>query len=92
MDGAVLEWVLIDKAVEVLFECAGHFGRSTGARAIPQALGSLSGKTLHPLSQGGIGEVEGGRNGFDVVACNHLTDRLRTAKNPGLLGLFEHGF
>jgi hypothetical protein len=74
----------------VLCECAGHFARSPGTRAIPQALGSLDGKTLHPLSQGGIGEVEGGRNGVDVVARNHLTDGLRTAKAPGLLGLFEH--
>jgi hypothetical protein len=51
--------VLIDELVEVLFECAGHFWRSTGARAILQAWGSLLGIALHPFAQGGIGKMEG---------------------------------
>ena len=46
----MLKGVLIDKVIEVLFEGAGHFGRSTGARAIQQPLGPLIGKALHPFA------------------------------------------
>jgi hypothetical protein len=55
----VLEGVLINEVVEVLFECAGDFARATGARAIPQTLGSLIGKALHPFAQGRIRHMEG---------------------------------
>jgi hypothetical protein len=34
MDGAMLQGGLIDQAIEVLFQLAGHFGWATGARAI----------------------------------------------------------
>ena len=37
----MLEGVLIDQAIEVLFQLARDFGRSPGARAIQQALGPL---------------------------------------------------
>ena len=82
--------VLIDEAVELLFEFAGHFARTTGARAIQQTLRPFIGKTLYPLSQGGIGKVEGLGDDVHVVARNHRTDGLRTAKDPGLLKLFQH--
>jgi hypothetical protein len=49
------------------------------------------GKTLHPFSESRIGKAEGLGDGIDVVARNHLADRLSAAKAPGLLGLFEHG-
>jgi hypothetical protein len=87
----MVERVLIHQTVELLFQCAGHLARTTGARAIQQALGPLMGKALHPLSQGRIGEVEGCRDGIDVVPRSHRTDGLRPAKDPGLLRLFEHG-
>jgi hypothetical protein len=50
MHGPVLQGVLIDEAIEVLFQLARHFGRSPGARAIKQALGPLLRKALHPLT------------------------------------------
>ncbi len=40
----MLEGVLIDQAIEVLFQLARDFGRSPGARAIPQALGPIPSK------------------------------------------------
>ena len=83
----MLEGVLIDEAIEVLFECAGHFGRSPGTRAIQQALRPLLRKALHPFSACGIGHVEGRGDGVDMVAGHDLTDGLRTAKDPSLLGL-----
>ena len=54
MEGAVLQRVLINKAIEMLFQLTRHFRWSPGARAIPQALGPLLGKALHPFAEGGI--------------------------------------
>jgi hypothetical protein len=91
MAGTVLQGILIDQAIEVLFQRAGHFGRSTGARAIPQTLGALFGKALYPFAQGRRRKMEGSRDGRGVLARDDFTDGLRTAKDPGFLGLFEHG-
>ena len=49
MERAVLQGVLIDEAIEMVFQCAGDFGRSTGARAIHQTLGALVGKAVPGL-------------------------------------------
>jgi hypothetical protein len=87
----MLKWVLIDEAVEVLFEGAGAFARPTGTGAIPQALRPLLGKALHPFAEGRIGKVEQRGDGMDVVASDDLTDGLRTAKDARFLGLLEHG-
>jgi len=91
MEGAVLQGILIDEAIEVLRQRARDFGRSTGARAIPPALGSLLRKALHPLTQGRIRHVEGGGDGGDMVPRDHRMDGLGTAKDARLLGLLEHG-
>jgi hypothetical protein len=34
MAGAVLKWVLVDEAIEMVRQLAGHFGRTTRAGAI----------------------------------------------------------
>jgi hypothetical protein len=82
---------LIDKTVQMLFEFARDFRWATRSRTIQQALGALSGKALHPFAKGGIGKVEQHGDGIDVVACDHLPDGLRAAKDAGFLGLLEHG-
>jgi len=87
----MLEGVLIDQAIEVLFQLARDFGRSTGAWAIQQPLGPLIGKTLHPFAQGRIRQMEGGGDGRDVLPRNHRMDSLCTAKDTCLLGLLEQG-
>jgi hypothetical protein len=87
VEGAVLKGILIDKAVEMLFEGAGHFAWSPGTRSIQQTLWPLLRKALHPFSESGIGQVEGLGDGVDMMACHDLTDGLRTAKDPSLLGL-----
>jgi hypothetical protein len=87
VEGAVLKGILIDKAVEMLFEGAGHFAWSPGTRAIQHTLGPLLRKALPPFSERGIGQVEGLGDGVDMMACHDLTDGLRTAKDPRLLGL-----
>jgi hypothetical protein len=92
MEGAMLQGVLIDEAIEVLFECAGDFAWATRARAIQQPLGPLIGKALHPFAQGRIRQTEGGRDGGDVLTRDHRMDGECTAKDTRLLGLLEHGF
>jgi hypothetical protein len=50
----VLDRVLVDEAIEVHFECRGHCGRSTGARAVDEAPRALVSKAMDPLAQGRI--------------------------------------
>jgi hypothetical protein len=85
------ERVVVHQTVERLCKGARHLARTTGARAIQQALGPLTGKTLPPLSQGGSGAAAGGRDGVHGVACDDRTDGLRPAKDTGLFGLLKHG-
>ena len=87
----MLQGVLVDETIEVLFQLARDFGWSTGARAIQQALGSLLRKALHPLTQGRIRHVEGSGDGGDRVTRDHRTESLGTAKDPRLFGLLEDG-
>ena len=54
----MLQGVLIDEAIEMLFQCTRHFGWSTGTGTIAQALGALIGKAMDPLAEGGIGQRE----------------------------------
>ncbi len=88
----MLAGVLIDEAIEVLFQRARDCGWSTGARSIQQALGPPMRKALHPFPQGSIRPVEGGGDGGDMWTRDHRMDGLGTAKDPRLLGLLEHGF
>jgi hypothetical protein len=92
MEGAVLQGGVIDEAFEGLFQLARDFGRSPGARSIQQALGPLLRKALHPFSEGGMSQGESRGDGVDMLACHDLTDGLRPAKAPSLLGLLQDGF
>jgi hypothetical protein len=92
MEGAVLQGVLVDEAIEGLFQLARDLRWATGARSIPQALGPLLRQALHPFTQGSIRQVAGGRDGGDMVPLDHGMDGLGTAKDTRLLGLLEHGF
>src|SRR5712691_9288582 len=66
-DRAVLEGVLVNEAIEVPFEFTGHFGRSTGARAVDEALRALVSKAMDPLAQGGIRQLEGVGDGLEAL-------------------------
>ena len=78
----MLQGVLLDEALEVLFQCACDFGGSTRAGAIDEALGTLVGKTVHPLSQSGIGERERVGDRLQAVPFDHFPDGLGTAEDP----------
>ena len=60
----MLEGILINKAIEVLFEGTGHLGRATGARAIHQPLQPLVGKAIDPLAESRIRKGERVRDGL----------------------------
>jgi hypothetical protein len=82
---------LIDEAIEVLFQLARDFGRSTGSWAIHQTLGALVGKAMHPLPQGGIRQLEGVGNGLEALAFDDVAHGLGTAEDTRLFGLFQEG-
>jgi len=90
MEGAMLQRVLIDEAIEVLFQCACHFGRSTGAGTIAQALGALVGKAIDPLAEGGIGQRERIGDGLQALPFDDFTDCLSATEDSGLFRLFQY--
>ena len=90
MEGAVLQGVLIDEAIEMLFQFTSHFGRSTGTGTIEQASGALIGKAMDPFAEGGIGQRERIGDGLQAGAFDDFTDRLSTTEDPGLFRLFQH--
>jgi hypothetical protein len=89
MEGAVLQGVLIDEAIEMVFQRAGDFGRSTGARTIHQTPGALVGKAMHPFPQGRIGKLERVGDGLEALAFDDVTYGLGTAEDTGFFGLFH---
>jgi hypothetical protein len=91
MDRAVLQRVLIDEAIEMCFQRAGDFGRSTGARAIYQTLGALVGKAVDPFPQGRIGKVQRVGDGLEALPGDDVAHGLGTAEDPGLFRLFQEG-
>jgi hypothetical protein len=91
MEGPVLQGVLIDEAVEVLFQCTGHLSGTTGARAIYQARHALVGKAIDPFAEGGIGKVERVGDCLETLPGNDGPDRLGTAECSGFFRLFYEG-
>ena len=85
----MLEGVLIDQAIEVLFQFTRDFGRSTGARAVHQPLGALVGKAMDPLAQRGIGKGQCIRDRLEALAFDDVAHRLGTAEDACLFGLFQ---
>src|SRR6266446_8359545 len=91
IEGARLKSVVIDQAVEVLFQGTGPLGGTTGARAIHQARHALVGKAIDPCTEGGIGEVQRVGDRLETLPCDDGTYRLGTAECPGLFRLFSEG-
>jgi hypothetical protein len=84
----MLEGVLIDKAIEVLFQLTCDFGRSTRAWSIHQARDALVGKAVDPFAEGGIGKVQRVGDQLEPLSGDDGTDRLGTAECPGFFRLF----
>src|SRR5215468_4276723 len=91
MEGAMRQGVLIDEAIEVLFQLACDFGRSPGAGVVQEAWRALVGKAMDPLTQRGIGKGQRIRDGLEALAFDDFTHGLRTAKDAGLLRLLHKG-
>ena len=80
---------MIDEAIEMLFQLAGHCGRSTRARAIDQPLRALAGKAMDPLAQRGIGKGQRIRNRLEALAFDDVAHSLGTAEDASLFRLFQ---
>jgi hypothetical protein len=87
MDGLVLQGVLIDQAIEVLFQCARDFGRSPGARAVDEPPRTLVRKAVDPFTQGGIGKVQCVRDRLEPLPGDDSADRLGAPACPGFFRL-----
>jgi hypothetical protein len=83
--------VLLDEAIEMLFQGTGYFGRSTGARAVEEARGTFMGKAMDPFAEGGIGKREGVGDRLQVGAFDDFTNRLGAPEDPGLFRLLQYG-
>ena len=91
MKRAVVQRVLVDEAIEVLFQLTGDLGRSARAGAVRKAWRTLVGKTMDPLAQRGIGKVQCIRDRLETLAFDDFTHGLGTAKDPRLFRLFQEG-
>jgi len=89
MAGAMLERVLVDEAMQVLFQGIRHFRRAPRTGAIHQALYPLVGKAMDPFTQRGIGKVERVRDGLEALSGDDVTHGLGTPEHAGLLGVFQ---
>jgi hypothetical protein len=87
----MLEWVLVDEAIEVVRQRAGHCGWASRAGAIREALDPMVGKAMHPFAQRRIGKMERVRDRLEAVPFDDFAHRLGTPEHPGLLGLFQEG-
>jgi hypothetical protein len=91
MERAMLEGVFIDQTIEVLFQCAGHFRRSSRAWTIDQALDPLVGKPMDPLAARRVGKGEGIRDGLQPLPFHDVAHGLGTAKDTSFFGLLDEG-
>ena len=88
MDGPVLQGVLINEVIEVLFQLARDFGRSPGARAVDEPPRPLVRKPIDPLPQGRIRKLERVGDGLQALPFDHVAYGLGSAVDPGLFRLF----
>jgi hypothetical protein len=91
IEGAMRQGVLIDEAIEVLFQLARDLRRSPRARPIDQALDPLAGKTMDPLAESGRGKGEGVRDGLQTLSFHDVAHGLGTAEDAGFCGLLYEG-
>jgi len=89
MAGAVLEWVLVDKVIEMVHQGLRHFGRAAGPGAIGEAVDPVVGEAMHPFAEGRIRKVERGRDRLEAVPGDDCTHGLGTPEHPNLLRLFQ---
>jgi hypothetical protein len=91
MDGPGLEGGLSDEVMELACQGARDFGRAPGARAIHQPLRAVAGQAGDPRAEGGIGQGEGVRDGWQALTFDDLTHGLGTAEHTGFPGLCDEG-
>src|SRR4030095_15730143 len=90
MERTVLQGVLLDEALEVVFPRAGHLGRATRARAIHQAVHPLVGKAVDPFAKSGIGKVQRVGDRLEPLPFDHVAYGLGRAEYRSLFRLFGY--
>jgi len=83
--------VWVDEAVQVGFQCTGHLGWATGARAIGEALAPWAGEAMDPWAQRRIGKMECVGDRVEALPCHDIADRWGTTEDTGLLGPLQEG-
>ena len=83
----MLQGVLLDEALEVPFQRGGHFGRSTRARAIHQAVYPLVGQAVDPCAEGGRGKGQRVGDRLEPLPVDDVAYGLSTAEDPSCLRL-----
>jgi hypothetical protein len=83
----MLQRVLINEAIEVLFEGTGHFRGAPGARSIHEPLHPLVGKTIDPLAESRIRQGACVRDGLETLPFHNVAHGLGTAEDAGFFGL-----
>jgi hypothetical protein len=83
----MLEGICINQTIEVLFQFAGHFRRSSRAWTIDQALDPLASKTMDPLAESRIRKLERVRDGLQTLPFHDVAHGLGTAEDAGFFGL-----
>jgi hypothetical protein len=84
----MLQGVLIDETIEVLFQRTGDFGRAPRAWAVHKPLGPLRSKAIDPFAEGGIGKVQCIGDGLEALPFDNVAYGLGTAEDTGLFRLF----
>ena len=85
----MLQRVLIDKTIEVLFQCADHCGRAPEAGVVGEALHPLLGKAMDPFAQRGIGKVERVRDRLQAMPLTTSRTACARRKPRTSLGCFK---
>src|SRR5438309_2268312 len=86
---AMLGGVLVNEAIEVLFQLAGYFCGSPRAGAIHKTLGALVGKAIDRLTQRRIGKLECVGDALEALAFDDFAYGLGTAEDARLFSLFH---
>ena len=85
----MLQGVLINEAIEVLFQRACDLRRSPGTGVVHEAWRTLMAKAMDPLAQRGIGKGQRVRDGLEALTFDDFPHRLGAAKDPSLCRLFQ---
>ena len=87
----MIQRVLIDETIELLFQCAGHFGRVDRNVGDPPAPGCLGWQSDAPISAGQNTKLERVGDVLNALSFDDIAHSLGTAEDARVFGLFQEG-